>query len=140
MNTAITNFKHRLIDIGNGIKLNTVTGGSGAPLFLLHGFPQTWQEWKPVMPELAKKFTVVAVDLKGSGQSDKPVSGYDKVTMPKPVFIGDTLWVETEVVDLRESKSRPNAGIVTFRHRTFNQKGEIVCEGLRTALINKGSA
>jgi pimeloyl-ACP methyl ester carboxylesterase len=81
VNTAITNFKHRLIDIGNGIKLNTVTGGSGAPLFLLHGFPQTWQEWKPVMPELAKKFTVVAVDLKGSGQSDKPVSGYDKVTM-----------------------------------------------------------
>jgi acyl dehydratase len=63
--------------------------------------------------------------------------GYDKVTMPKPVFIGDTLKVETEVVDLRASKSRPNAGIVTFRHRAFNQRGEIVCEALRTALVSR---
>jgi len=61
--------------------------------------------------------------------------GYDKVTMPKPVFIGDTLKIETEVVDLRASKSRPNAGIVTFRHRAFNQHGEMVCEALRTALV-----
>jgi len=61
--------------------------------------------------------------------------GYDKVTMPKPVFIGDTLKIETDVVDLRASKSRPNAGIVTFRHRAINQRGEIVCEALRTALV-----
>lgn len=63
--------------------------------------------------------------------------GYDKVTMPKPVFIGDTLKVETDVVDLRASKSRPNAGIVTFRHRAFNQRGEMVCEALRTALVSR---
>jgi len=63
--------------------------------------------------------------------------GYDKVTMPKPVFIGDTLKVETEVVDLRASQSRPNAGIVTFRHRAFNQRGEMVCEALRTALVSR---
>lgn len=63
--------------------------------------------------------------------------GYDKVTMPKPVFIGDTLKVETEVVDLRASRSRPNAGIVTFRHRAFNQHGDMVCEALRTALVSR---
>ena len=63
--------------------------------------------------------------------------GYDKVTMPKPVFIGDVLRVETEVTDLRESKSRPNAGIVTFKHRCFNQRDELVCEALRTALVMK---
>jgi acyl dehydratase len=63
--------------------------------------------------------------------------GYDKVIMPRPVFIGDVLRVETEVTDLRESKSRPNAGIVTFRHRCFNQRDELVCEGLRTALVMK---
>jgi acyl dehydratase len=63
--------------------------------------------------------------------------GYDKVTMPKPVFIGDTLRVETEVTALRESKSRPNAGIVTFRHRAFNQRGEMVCEALRSALVRR---
>src|SRR3546814_2032581 len=58
--------------------------------------------------------------------------GYDKVVMPKPVFIGDTLRGETEVVDLKDSKSRPNAGIVTFRHRMMNQRDEIVCECLRS--------
>jgi acyl dehydratase len=63
--------------------------------------------------------------------------GYDKVTMPKPVFIGDILWVETEVTELRESKSRPDAGIVTFRHRAFNQRNEMVCEALRTALVKR---
>jgi acyl dehydratase len=63
--------------------------------------------------------------------------GYDKVTMPKPVFIGDTLRIETEVMELRESKSRPDAGIVTFRHRAFNLRGEIVCEALRSALVKK---
>ena len=61
--------------------------------------------------------------------------GYDKVVMPKPVFIGDTLHAETEVVELKESRSRPNAGIVTFRHRMINQRDEIVCECLRSALL-----
>src|SRR6201996_2548888 len=63
--------------------------------------------------------------------------GYDKVTMPKPVFIGDTLRVETEVVELRDSKSRPSAGIVTFRHRAYNQRDEMVCETLRSALVQR---
>jgi acyl dehydratase len=61
--------------------------------------------------------------------------GYDKVVMPKPVFIGDTLRAESEVVELKESRSRPNAGIVTFRHRMINQRDEIVCDCLRSALL-----
>ena len=61
--------------------------------------------------------------------------GYDRVIMPKPVFIGDTLRVETTVMDLRGSKSRPDAGIVSFRHRCYNQRDEMVCECLRTALV-----
>lgn len=65
--------------------------------------------------------------------------GYDKVVMPKPVFIGDTLRAQTEVVELRESRSRPNAGLVTFRHRLFNQREELVCECLRTALVKRAS-
>lgn len=63
--------------------------------------------------------------------------GYDKLVMPKPVFIGDTLRAETEVVGLKESKSRPNAGIVTFLHRCLNQRGEIVCQCERSALLKK---
>ena len=66
--------------------------------------------------------------------------GYDKLVMPKPVFIGDTLRCETEVIELRESKSRPDAGLVTFRHRMINQRDEEVCSCLRTALMRKKPA
>jgi len=65
--------------------------------------------------------------------------GYDKLVMPKPVFLGDTLRVETEVVEIRPSKSRPGSGIVTFAHRAINQRDDIVCSCLRMALI-KGKA
>jgi acyl dehydratase len=63
--------------------------------------------------------------------------GYDKLVFPNPVFAGDTLRSETECLELRESKSRPNAGIVTWAHRSYNQKGELVCECTRTALLLK---
>ena len=66
--------------------------------------------------------------------------GYDKVVMPKPVFVGDTLQTQTEVVALRPSQSRPDAGIVTFRHVTINQRGETVCECLRIALMQRKPA
>ena len=66
--------------------------------------------------------------------------GYDKLVMPKPVFIGDTLRATSEVTDLKPSGSRPNAGIITFRHELTNQRGEVVCSCLRTALIKRRSA
>ena len=66
--------------------------------------------------------------------------GYDKLVMPKPVFIGDTLRAETEVHALKESRSRPDAGIVTFAHRLHNQRVEIVCQCLRSALIKRSAA
>lgn len=61
--------------------------------------------------------------------------GYDKLAHPNPTFLGDTMRAETEVMDKRDSKSRPGSGIVTFRHRLLNQRGEIACECLRMALI-----
>jgi acyl dehydratase len=63
--------------------------------------------------------------------------GYDKLIFPNPVFAGDTLRSETECVAVRASKSRPNAGIVTWAHRSFNQRDELVCECTRTALLLK---
>jgi acyl dehydratase len=57
--------------------------------------------------------------------------------MPKPVFIGDTLHAETVVSGLRESRSRPEAGIVTFAHRLLNQNDVLVCSCLRTALVKR---
>jgi acyl dehydratase len=66
--------------------------------------------------------------------------GYDQVKMPKPVFIGDTLRGETTVAELKDSRSRPRAGIVTFSHRMLNQRDEVVCQCLRTALIQRKPA
>jgi acyl dehydratase len=66
--------------------------------------------------------------------------GFDRIVLPKPVFIGDTLRCESTVTALRESRSRPEAGIATWEHRLFNQRDEIVCQGLRTALLKKAPA
>ena len=66
--------------------------------------------------------------------------GYTDLTFPAPVFVGDTLRSETEVTALRGSKSRPDAGIVTFEHNSFNQRGELVARCLRTALLAKKPA
>ena len=61
--------------------------------------------------------------------------GWDDVRFPKPLFCGDTLRVESEVVELRDSKSRPDNGIVVFAHRAFNQHDELVGECRRSALM-----
>jgi acyl dehydratase len=66
--------------------------------------------------------------------------GYDKLIFPSPVFVGDTLRSESECLEARESKSRPNAGIVTWEHRSFNQRGELVCKCTRSALLLKKPA
>jgi acyl dehydratase len=65
--------------------------------------------------------------------------GYDQLKFPNPVFVGDTLRSTSECIAVRESKSRPNAGIVTWAHRSFNQRDELVCECTRSALILKRS-
>jgi acyl dehydratase len=61
--------------------------------------------------------------------------GWDEVRFPKPVFPGDTLRIQTEVLELRESRSRPDNGIVTFAHRAFNQDDDLVGECRRAALM-----
>jgi acyl dehydratase len=61
--------------------------------------------------------------------------GMEEVRFPKPVFHGDTLHVETEVLELRESKSRPQNGIVVFGHRAINQRDEVVTSCKRSALM-----
>lgn len=61
--------------------------------------------------------------------------GMDEVRFPKPVFHGDTLHVESEVLELRASKSRPGQGIVTFSHKAINQKGDVVAQCKRLALM-----
>lgn len=66
--------------------------------------------------------------------------GWDEVRFPRPVFHGDTLRIETEVLALRESKSRPDQGIVTYAHRAYNQRDELVAECKRSGLQRKRPA
>jgi pimeloyl-ACP methyl ester carboxylesterase len=72
-------FSHHMASV-NGIQLHYVIGGHGVPVVLIHGFPETWYEWRHVMPALAKKYTVIVPDLRGLGDSSKPLTGYDGKT------------------------------------------------------------
>ncbi|MGC4042011.1 MAG: alpha/beta hydrolase [Flavobacterium sp.] len=78
------NFKHAYAAV-NGVKIHYVIGGTGDPLVLVHGFGQNWYMWNRLLPELSKHFTVIAPDLRGVGESDKPASGYDKKTMASDI-------------------------------------------------------
>jgi pimeloyl-ACP methyl ester carboxylesterase/quercetin dioxygenase-like cupin family protein len=69
----------------NGTRLHYVIGGAGPPLVLLPGYPLTWWQFHAMMPRLARHFRVIAVDLRGMGESDKPEGGYDKKTMAADV-------------------------------------------------------
>jgi pimeloyl-ACP methyl ester carboxylesterase len=69
----------------NGIRLHYLFAGSGRPVLLLHGYAQTSHMWRPLIRALARSHTVIALDLRGFGQTDKPPAGYDKVTMAEDV-------------------------------------------------------
>jgi pimeloyl-ACP methyl ester carboxylesterase len=75
-------FTSRYVDTGD-LRLHAVTGGDGPPLLLVHGWPQTWYAWRMVMPALARDFSVVAVDQRGIGLSDKPQDGYDTASLAR---------------------------------------------------------
>jgi pimeloyl-ACP methyl ester carboxylesterase len=78
-------FSHHTASV-NGIQLHYVIGGQGDPIVLLHGFPQSWYEWRHIMPALAKNYTVIAPDLRGFGDSSKPVTGYDGNTTAEDIY------------------------------------------------------
>jgi pimeloyl-ACP methyl ester carboxylesterase len=70
----------------NGSQLHCVRGGEGPPIVLIHGFPQDWYEYRAIMPRLAKRFTLIAVDLRGIGGSSVRSGGYDAVNMADDVY------------------------------------------------------
>jgi len=78
-------FAHHYAEIGE-VMLHYVTLGAGPPVVLLHGWPSTWYEWRFVMPRLAERFTVIAPDLRGLGDSSRPLTGYDKRTIANDVW------------------------------------------------------
>ena len=89
MTTEITGFAQRRVTVADGVALNVAVGGSGTPIVLLHGFPQTHLMWRHVAADLAADHTVICPDLRGYGDSDKPVEAdgdtYSKRTMAADV-------------------------------------------------------
>ncbi|MFI5846802.1 alpha/beta fold hydrolase [Micromonospora chalcea] len=89
MSTAIAGFDYQRVPVAEGVTLNVAVGGTGSPLVLLHGFPQTHLMWRHVAADLAGEHTVICPDLRGYGASDKPAAHtedtYSKRTMAADV-------------------------------------------------------
>jgi len=83
------NFKNQKIETDDGVHINIRTGGEGLPLLLLHGHPQTHTIWHKVVPQLAKHFTLVLADLRGYGDSSKPIGADDHMNYSKRVMAKD---------------------------------------------------
>jgi pimeloyl-ACP methyl ester carboxylesterase len=77
-------FSHNTASV-NGIQMHYVIGGKGDPVVLLHGWPMTWYQWRLIMPALAQNYTVIAPDLRGLGDSSKPLTGYDGKTLAEDI-------------------------------------------------------
>ena len=93
---------------------------------------------KPLVNSMLTIATVIGISVHETTLGTTVANlGFREITFPAPMFHGDTLYVETEVVDKRDSRSRPNAGIVRFRHTGRNQHGVVVLEFERTALMLK---
>jgi itaconyl-CoA hydratase len=90
---------------------------------------------KPLVVSTLTLAVVTGISVADISQNAVANLGWDKVRLPRPVFIGDTLYAESEVLETRASASRPGQGIVRVRTRGFNQRGETVIEYERTVLV-----
>ena len=109
------------------------------PLHIDAHFCATETEWgRPLMNSLFTLGLMIGISVNDTTVGTTIANlGMTDVKFPKPVFHGDTLRVTTEVVGKRESRSRPDAGIVELLHRAFNQKGEMVAECRRQAMMRR---
>jgi len=116
--------------------LATVLSMNPQPLHLDYEFAAQTEFKKPLVNSLFTLALVIGLSVQETTLGTTIGNlGMKEVVFPKPVFAGDTIRVETRVVSKRESKSRPNAGIVEFEHHGVNQRGEIVCSCLRAAFM-----
>jgi acyl dehydratase len=107
-----------------------------APLHIDHEFAATTEFGRPLMNSLYTLGLVIGLSIQDTTMGTSVGNlGMEQTSFPKPVFAGDTIRSETRVVAVRPSRSRPGQGIVTFEHIGYNQRDEIVCRTLRSALM-----
>lgn len=113
-----------------------------AALHIDHAYAAGTEFGKPLMNSIFTLGLVIGLSVQDTTFGTTVANlGMDKTVFPRPVFAGDTIRAETEVKDLRPSKSRPGQGIVVFEHIGLNQRDEVVCQTLRSALmLGRGQA
>ncbi len=108
------------------------------PMHLDAEFSATKEFGKPLMNSMFTVGLVVGIAVPELTLGTTIANlGMEDIVFPTPVFAGDTIWVETEILEARGSNSRPEAGIVKFEHRGFNQRDELVCRCRRTAFMRR---
>ena len=112
-----------------------------AAIHIDHAYAATTEFGKPLMNSIFTLGLVIGLSVQDTTLGTTIANlGMSETTFPKPVFAGDTIRARTTVIELRDSKSRPTQGIVTFEHLGLNQQDEIVCRTLRGALMMRSPA
>jgi acyl dehydratase len=105
------------------------------PLHFDHNYAAGQMFGKPLVNSTLTLAIVAGMSVWDTSQNAVANLGWDTIKLPHPVFIGDTLYAESEILEKRESKSRPGTGIVTFETRAYNQSNELVMCYQRSILI-----
>ena len=133
-------FEHpirRTITETDNVLITTMTHNPAA-LHLDAEYMKTTEYGRPLVNSCLTLSFMVGISVNDTTHGTTVANlGWDEVRFPKPLFHGDTIHIESEVLEKRESKSRPDNGIVIFEHRAFNQNDELVGICKRTALMHK---
>lgn len=135
--TVVEHAVRRTVTETDNVLFTTMTMNP-APLHLDHDYAAGTEFGRPLVNSMFTLALVVGLSVPELTLGTIVAQlGLDGVKFPAPVFHGDTVRVRTEVVEARESKSRPDTGLVVFEHRAFNQRDELVCVARRTGLMHR---
>ncbi|MCF7550710.1 MaoC family dehydratase [Pseudonocardia sp. WMMC193] len=135
--TVVRHATRRTVTEADNVLFTTMTMNP-APLHLDHDYAARTEFGRPLVNSMFTLALVVGLSVPELTLGTIVAQlGLDDATFPAPVFHGDTVRVETEVVEARPSRTRPTQGLVVFEHRAFNQRGELVCRVRRTGLMHR---
>jgi acyl dehydratase len=134
---TVDHFTRRTVTETDNVLFTTMTMNP-APMHLDADYASRSEFGQPLVNSMFTVALVVGLSVPELTQGTIVAQlGLTDVKFPAPVFHGDTIRVTTEVVEARESKSRPEAGIVVFEHRAYNQRDQLVCQARRTGLMHR---